>query len=215
MNKENNYLGISQAAKYLQVSQSTLRRWEKNGRLHPLRTAGGTRRYTRKQLDEALGKKQDQVPPSDQRITIGYCRVSTAGQKEDLKRQIEVVSNYCEVRGYQFKIIQDIGTGMNYHKKGLQGLLKLVCEDRCERIVINYKDRLVRFGYELIEEVCQEHHTAIEIINQTSNISDEQELVDDVLSVITVFSAKLYGKRSHKNQEIVSENKKMFEGKQK
>ncbi|EPB99611.1 resolvase, N-terminal domain protein [Lactobacillus delbrueckii subsp. lactis CRL581] len=85
---------------------------------------------------------------------------------------------------------------MNYKKKGLQELLRLVCEGGCSKIVVNYKDRLVRFGYELIETVCEEHNVDIEIINQTDDISYEEELTEDVLAIITMFSAKLYGKRS-------------------
>ncbi|GHN19273.1 hypothetical protein ME796_18200 [Lactobacillus delbrueckii] len=94
---------------------------------------------------------------------------------------------------------------MNYKKKGLQELLRLVCEGGCSKIVVNYKDRLVRFGYELIETVCEE-----QIINQTDDISYEEELTEDVLAIITVFSAKLYGKRSHRNEQIVAENRKLF-----
>lgn len=134
-------------------------------------------------------------------MTIGYCRVSSAGQKDDLIRQEQVVTNYCEQNGYKFKIIKDIGSGINYSKKGLQELIRLICNGDIERIVISYKDRLVIFGYELIE---------IEIINSTTEESNETEMVKDVLSIITVFSSKLYGKRSHKNKNIVEANKRLF-----
>ena len=134
-------------------------------------------------------------------MTIGYCRVSSAGQKDDLIRQEQVVTNYCEQNGYKFKIIKDIGSGINYSKKGFQELIRLICNGDIERIVISYKDRLVIFGYELIE---------IEIINSTTEESNETELVKDVLSIITVFSSKLYGKRSHKNKNIVEANKRLF-----
>ena len=109
--------------------------------------------------------------------------------------------NYCEQNGYKFKIIKDIGSGINYSKKGLQELIRLICNGDIERIVISYKDRLVIFGYELIE---------IEIINSTTEESNETEMVKDVLSIITVFSSKLYGKRSHKNKNIVEANKRLF-----
>lgn len=206
------YIGIKEAAAYLKVSVSTLRRWERKGLIVPLRTAGNRRRYTKKQLDTLLGV--DTRPNGDalasKSLVIGYCRVSTSGQKADLERQVEVVTNYCEKQGYRFRIIKDIGSGMNYKKKGLQELLRLVCEGGCGKIVLNYKDRLVRFGYELIETVCSEHNVDIEIINETDDVSYEEELTDDVLAIITVFSAKLYGKRSHRNEKIVSENRKLF-----
>ncbi len=206
------YLGIKDAAKYLKVSISTLRRWEKKGLITPMRTAGNRRRYTVRQLDDMLGlNTQKELGAVARRgLVIGYCRVSSSGQKADLERQAEVVANYCEKQRYQFRIIKDIGSGMNYKKKGLQELLRLVCEGGCSKIVVNYKDRLVRFGYELIETVCEEHNVDIEIINQTDDISYEEELTEDVLAIITVFSAKLYGKRSHRNEQIVAENRKLF-----
>lgn len=114
------YLGIKDAAKYLKVSISTLRRWEKKGLITPMRTAGNRRRYTVRQLDDMLGlNTQKELGAVARRgLVIGYCRVSSSGQKADLERQAEVVANYCEKQGYQFRIIKDIGSGMNYKKKG-------------------------------------------------------------------------------------------------
>jgi putative resolvase len=108
-------------------------------------------------------------------------------------------------RGYQFRIIQDLGSGLNYSKKGLKELINLISPKEISKIVINYKDRLIRFGYEMIEELCDLNGVKIEIINQTEDKSYEQELVDDVLSIITVFSSKLYGSRSHKSKKIKDE----------
>ncbi len=112
----------------------------------------------------------------------------------DLERQISTVSNYCVAKGYQFRIIQDLGSsGLNYSKKGLKELINLISTKEINKIVINYKDRLIRFGYEMIEELCDLNGVKIEIINQT---------VEDVLSIITVFYFKLYGSSSHKSKKI-------------
>ena len=112
---------------------------------------------------------------------------------------------------YRFRIIRDIGSGINYRKKGLTELIGLVYSGEAERIVVNYKDRLVRVGYEMLEEVCRLNEVEIEIINSTSEDSDEEELVKDVLSIITVFSSRLYGRRSHKNKDIIKENRRLFQ----
>lgn len=200
-------LNITEASEFLGVSKQTLRRWEESGDIKSHRTKGSHRRYDKNDLIKLKSFKQS----SRTRLTIGYCRVSSNDQKSDLVRQIETVSSYCSARGYQFKIISDLGSGLNYKKKGLKELIELICSNEVERIVINYKDRLVRFGYEMLEQLCQIHGVEIEIINHTEDKSYEEELVEDVLSVITVFSSKLYGSRSRKAKKIVSANKEMLE----
>ena len=203
------YMSISKAAEYLNVAKSTLRNWEAEGLITPLRTASNQRRYTKEMLDEVL---QGNVKASKPKklLTIGYCRVSSGHQKVDLQRQKDVVSRYCEVNGYQFKIIQDVGSGLNYKKKGLTELINMICKKQCERVVVNYQDRLVRFGFEMIETICQANDVELVVINQTDNVDPNSELVEDVLSIITVFSAKLYGKRSHQNARVIQESKKLF-----
>ena len=203
------YMSISKAAEYLNVAKSTLRNWEAEGLITPLRTASNQRRYTKEMLDEVLQGNVKAAKPK-KLLTIGYCRVSSSHQKEDLQRQKDVVSRYCEVNGYQFKIIQDVGSGLNYKKKGLTELINMICKKQCERVVVNYQDRLVRFGFEMIETICQANDVELVVINQTDNIDPNSELVEDVLSIIAVFSAKLYGKRSHQNARVIQESKKLF-----
>ena len=198
------YLPIRKAAEFLGVAVSTLRRWEKEGKLEPERTKGGHRRYSKEKLIAFKNKQENK------KFTIGYCRVSSSDQKEDLKKQIENVSDYCIANGYQFRIIEDLGSGLNYKKKGLKELLTLIENREIDKIVINYKDRLIRFGYEMLEELCKLNGVKIEIINHSEDKTYEQELVEDVLSIITVFSSKLYGSRSHKTREITEVNKQLF-----
>lgn len=199
-------VSIGEAAEILGVAKSTLRRWGEEGKLVPERTEGGHRRYNKKDLLAFKEKKE-----SNTKLTVGYCRVSTSDQKEDLERQVETVSNYCSANGYQFKIIKDIGSGLKYDKSGLQELIELIEKREIERVVLNYKDRLVRFGYGMFEQICELNGVDIEIINHTEDQSYQEELVDDVLSIITVFSAKLYGSRSNKAQKIKKTNKELFE----
>ena len=113
-------------------------------------------------------------------------------------------------KGWKPTIIEDIGSGLNYNKKGLLELIKLIETNQVERLVLNYKDRLLRFGSEIIFEMCKYHNVEIVIVNEDETKTHEEELVEDVLSIITVFSAKLYGSRSHKNKTIVDESKKLF-----
>jgi putative resolvase len=193
-------LSISEAAKLKGVSVSTLRRWETEGKIVPERTENGHRRYD---LATLLGIK------AELSYTIGYCRVSSHDQKEDLVRQKQVVELFCAQNGWQFEIIDDLGSGLNYNKKGLKRLIRLIVDSKVERLVITNKDRLLRFGSELIFSLCEHFGTEIVIINRTEDSSFEEDLATDVLEIITVFSARLYGSRSHKNKKIVDELKEV------
>ena len=193
-------LSISEAAKIKGVSTSTLRRWEAEGKLIPERTANGHRRY---ELSQLLNIQ------SELSYTIGYCRVSSHDQKKDLQRQKEVVELFCAQNGWEYKIIEDLGSGLNYSKKGLKRLIRLIIDCKVERLVLTHKDRLLRFGSELIFSLCEHFGTEIVIINRTEDSSFEEELANDVLEIITVFSARLYGSRSHKNKKIVEELKEV------
>lgn len=193
---------IGEAAKKLGVSISTLRRWEKEGRLVAERTSKGHRRY---RLDQLM-----RVESSDasKRITLGYARVSSHDQKDDLMRQKEVLQLFCAQRGWSFEIIEDLGSGMNYRKKGLIELLNRLLSGEIERLVLTHKDRLLRFGAELIFSICEIKRTEVVIINQSQETRFEEELAKDVLEIITVFSARLYGARSKKNQRLIDAMRK-------
>lgn len=201
-------LPIGEVSKEVGVSIDTLRRWEREGKIKSERTQGGHRRYN---LEEVLVYTNRNKPKD--RITVAYARVSTPNKKNDLERQKKVLELFCVSNGWKYKVISDIGSGLNYTKKGLKELIKLIELNEIDRLVLNYKDRLLRFGSELIFELCKYHNVEVIIITETENKSYNEELVEDVLAVITVFSAKLYGSRSHKNKQIVDENKKLFENK--
>ena len=203
-----NKISISEAAKLKGVSVSTLRRWEADGKLVPERTESGHRRYD---IAKLIGVK------AELSYTIGYARVSSHDtsassvqrQKADLVRQKQVIELFCATNGWQFETIEDLGSGMNYNKKGLKRLIKLIIDAKVERLVLTHKDRLLRFGAELIFSLCENFGTEVVIINRTEDASFEEDLASDVLEIITVFSARLYGSRSHKNRKIVEELKEV------
>jgi len=192
-------LSIKQAAEILGVSTKTLRRWEENGKIKAYRTKGGHRRYDLAQFHPLPNK----TVAKDARTTLCYARVSTSEQKEDLQRQVNMLQSYCCNHGWSFVVIQDTGSGLNYHKRGLKKLLKQICSGQLERLVLTHKDRLLRFGSEIVFSLCEHFAVEVVIINASENCSFEEELVTDVLEIITVFSARLYGSRSHKNRKIM------------
>lgn len=203
----NRLISINEASKQLGVSISTLRRWDKSGLLVAQKTPNGHRRYDLSKINpnllHGIGDKD--------RKTVAYARVSSHDQKDDLERQIQVLELYCAKQGWQFEIINDLGSGMNYHKKGLKRLLDDILNDKIGRLVLTHKDRLLRFGAELVFALCEARNVEVVIINQGENLSFEEELAQDVLEIITVFSARLYGSRSKKNKRILEAVKVVLE----
>lgn len=194
------YYSINEFSKILGVSAQTLRNWDANGKLHPHHTStNGYRYYSHEQLNQVMN-----IKPNLNRLTIGYCRVSSHKQKDDLERQIENVKTYLIAKGQPFEIISDIGSGINYKKKGLKELIKLITQNKVEKVVILYKDRLLRFGFELVEYIASLYNCEIEIMDNTEK-SEQQELVEDLVQIITVFSCKLQDKRAGKARKLVKE----------
>lgn len=199
---------IHEAAEALGVSAQTLRRWEREGRLLPdERTAGGRRRYDLARLKPEKFRSQAEAV----RKTVAYARVSSHDQKDDLERQKQVLELYCARQGWTFEVIADLGSGMNYHKKGLKKLLEAIIEGQVGRLVITHKDRLLRFGAELVFAICEAENVEVVILNQGEDTTFEEDLAKDVLEIITVFSARLYGSRSRRNQKLLDGVKKAVE----
>jgi putative resolvase len=201
MSKLRRFVPIGEAAQALGVSIATLRRWEESGKLADgsvERTEGGQRRY-----DLAVIRPELFRASTVDRQTIAYARVSSHDQKDDLERQKKVLEIYCATQGWSFEIVSDLGSGMNYRKKGLKKLLDDIVEQRVGRLVITHKDRLLRFGAELVFAICEARGVEVVIINQGEDASFEEDLAKDVLEIITVFSARLYGARSRKNQKLL------------
>ncbi len=198
-----NLLTVKEAAELLGVSTKTIRRWEEEGKITATRTPGGHRRFD---VSGLIANKKDDS------LTVAYARGSSNDQKEDLKRQVIVLESYCAKNGWSFEVIKDLGSGLNYRKRGLIKLIKLICTNQVERLVIIHKDRLLRFGAELLFTLCEIFGTEVIIINRTEDSTFEEDLAQDVLEIITVFSARLYGSRSHKNKKIVEQLKEVAKG---
>jgi len=204
---EKRLVKIGEASKILGTTPDTLRKWEATGEIVPTRkTKGGTRYYD---VAELLELDSGDYP------TIGYARVSSNDQKEDLVRQQAMLEAYCSAKGWRTEIIKDLGSGMNYRKKGLLLLLEKILRKQTKRLVITHKDRLLRFGSELVFTLCELQGIEIVIIHKGEQPSFEEELAQDVLEIITVFSARLYGSRSRKHKKLMTalteEGDKLFE----
>jgi len=162
------------------------------------KSAGGTRYYD---VGKIMGLGNEDMP------TIGYARVSSHDQNNDLVRQQELLEAFCAAKGWRNEVIADLGSGLNYKKKGLNRLLELILRKRMRRLVLTHKDRLLRFGSELIFALCEIQNIEIVIINQGEPPSFEEELAADVIEIIPGFRARLYGSRSHKNKQLLEDLK--------
>lgn len=181
-------------AKKLNVTVRTLQRWDRIGKLPAKRSPTNRRYYTDDQLLQFLGK------PQDNRKTVAYARVSTYGQKDDLRDQVAFIRQYANGKGIILdETITDIGSGLNYNRKKWNQLIHDVEKGKIKTIFITYKDRFIRFGFDWFERFCNEHDTKIVVLNNPDT-SPDQELVDDVINIIHVFSCRLYGLRKYKNK---------------
>lgn len=191
------YLSIGQSANFIGVSISTLRVWDRINKLKPsYRTVGGHRRYKLSDIHKICGLS----PKASKRKHIAYARVSSSDQKEDLTRQKQSLQSYCQRQYPSYELISDLGSGLNYKKRGLRKLIKAILSGEVDKIVLTHKDRLLRFGSEIIFELCSFFHTDIELIHEEEEVSDEMTLAKDVLEIITVFASRMYGKRAHQNR---------------
>ena len=193
------YYSIHEFSKFISRTPQTFRNWDLSGKLKPHHAgANGYRYYSHQQLNELLGIIDTQ------RKVIGYCRVSSNKQKDDLIRQVENMDKYLSSLSCEYEIIQDIGSGINYSKKGLKNLLKKINNKEVSKIVVFYKDRLLRFGFELVEYMANLNGCEIEVLDNTEK-TEQQELVEDLIQIVTVFSCKLQGKRANKTRKLVDE----------
>lgn len=193
---------IGKFAKEIGVSIQTLRNWHESKELVPIKiTNGGTRYYSDKQLDSYLNKNT-----AKQREICIYSRISNKSQKDDLANQIKFLKDYCNVKGYITVEYSDIGSGLNFKRKQWNILLSKVQNNEVEKIVISHKDRFVRFGFDWFESFCKLYDCQIEIVfNET--LSPQAEMIQDLISIIHVFSCKIYGLRKYKKE--IKENAKL------
>jgi len=184
-----------QLSQLLQVSKETLREWHQKGKLQAITTKGGHRRYL-------YNHENPQTPSNNTRKGIIYCRVSSSKQKPDLQRQILFLQQHFP----SFEVIKDIGSGINFKRKGLQRLLEQIMSGTVSKVVVAHRDRLCRFGFELFEQVFKRFNTRLEVFRDESIKEPVSELGQDLLSIITVFTARYYGARKYK---ILQEDKNL------
>src|SRR5438105_10944000 len=183
-----------QFGKLIGKSVNTLQKWDRKGILSAFRSPTNRRYYTHEQYLQYRG-----LISSEQGIVIVYARVSSPSQKKDLALQKEALRAYCLAHGIKVdEWVEDIGSALNYKRKGFNQTIEEIELGHVKRLVIGYEDRFVRFGYDWFESFCERHGTEIVVVNGEA-LSPNEELVSDLLAIITVFSARLHGLRSHKN----------------
>ena len=190
-------LTIKDTASYLNVSQDTLRKWDKANKLKPLKTPGGHRRYDTDTLNEFLCIKEKSK--EDKPIVCAtYARVSSNEQKQkgDLDRQSQRLSEYCAKHGLLVThIIKDVGSGLNDNRSGFNKLTDLIIKGEINKLVVEHKDRLTRFQFKFIKKMFESYGCEVIVINGI-DVSSEEELAADMLSLLASFSGKFYGRRT-------------------
>lgn len=190
---------IKRAKELLGVGTPTIQRWDRTGKIKTVRTAGGRRRIPESEIRRIQGIS------SNDTLIVGYARVSSASQKDDLATQVDLLKrNGIET------ILTDVGSGLNENRKNYQKLLKMIVERKLSKIIVSYPDRLTRFGFSTLESFCSSFGVKIEVLNENVYKTPQEELVQDLITIIAHFSGKLYGLRSHKSKKIVDAVKEVM-----
>ena len=202
------YYSTKKVTEILGVTAQTLRNWDKEGKLKPSYVKSNGYRYYSE--DSILSYTQERKTKKKLNV-IGYARVSSKKQSDDLERQINNLNTYISSKYDSFDIITDIGSGINYNKPGLKKLIEKINKKEVDLIIVLYKDRLLRFGFELVEYFAELNNVKIEILDKIDKNQDE-ELVEDLLQIITLFSCKIQGKRKTKTKQLIDDfSKKITE----
>jgi len=201
------YLSSKTVTQMLGVTAQTLRNWDKEGKLKPSYVkSNGYRYYSEESI---LSYTQERKTKKELKV-IGYARVSSKKQSDDLDRQVNNLNTYISNQYSDYEIITDIGSGINYNKPGLHKLIELINQKKVDKIIVLYKDRLLRYGFELIEYFAKLNNVEIEVIDKKDK-AEETELVEDLVQIITVFSCKLQGRRKANTKKLLKEVEKKIE----
>jgi putative resolvase len=189
---------LKAAKSFLGVTTKTIQKWDKEGKIKIIRTIGGRRRVPLSEIERLQGIKSHNTQ------IIGYARVSSATQKDDLQTQVQFLTQ----RGITH-ILTDIGSGLSEKRRNYRKLIQLILTHQIQKLVVTYPDRLTRFGFATFQQFCASYGTHIEVLNDTLYKSPQEELVQDLITLIAHFSGKLYGLRSHKAKKVVSSVKSL------
>jgi excisionase family DNA binding protein len=192
---------ITKASEYLGVSINTLKTLANRGKINSFKTSGSHRRFRQDDLDSYMGVEKEK----QEKLTVIYARCSTAKQKENLERQKDRLRKHAENKGYKFILIDEMASGINEKRKGIHKLIKLCFEGKVERILIEYKDRLARFGYEYLDAIFKNLEITVEIV-EAKEQKYEEELAEDIMKILTCYSARYYGRRGGRKKKNVEEN---------
>ncbi len=180
------------------LSRITLINYEKKGLIKPVRTPGGVRRYRVEDIERLLGmleEKRERVGK-----TVLYARVSTRKQQPYLENQVKRLEEYAKSRGWEYEVIKEIASGVNENRRGLQELLNMVKRGEVDRVVVKYPDRLARFGFHYLKEFFDGFGVELIVINGREGEKERvQELMEDLVAIVSSFAAKIYGQRGAKN----------------
>ena len=196
------YYSSKTVTQILGVTAQTLRNWDKEGKLKPAYVKSNGYRYYSE--DSILAYTNDKRKNKKQLNVVGYARVSNKKQSDDLERQVNSLKAYLDSKYDEYEIITDIGSGINYTKPGLKKLIEKINRKEIDLIVVQYKDRLLRFGFELVEYFASLNDVKIEVLDKIDKNQD-QELVEDLVQIVTIFSYKIQGKRKAKTKELISD----------
>jgi excisionase family DNA binding protein len=188
---------ITEASAYLGISINSLKTLANNNKINSFKTDGEHRRFREDDLDTYMGVKKEK----QERLTVIYARCSTAKQKENLERQKDRLRKHAEEKGYKYLVIDEIASGINEKRKGIHKLIKMCFEGKVERILIEYKDRLARFGYEYLDAIFRNLEVIVEIV-EIKEKKYEEELAEDIMKILTCYSARYYGARGGRKKKI-------------
>ena len=189
-------LTLSKASKIIGVTTKTLRNWDDAGKIKTTRTSGNHRRISMDEIRRLQGTTQS----STQIKTLAYCRCSTLKQKDNLDRQVGRVLEHCYTNKWDVELFKDIGSGLNENRREFKKLLKRVADNDVARVVVEYKDRIARYGFETFVVMCKNFNVEVIVLEEKEEQSFEEEMVDDIISLITSYSARIYGKRGGKKK---------------
>ncbi len=189
---------LKEAKSLLGVNTKTIQKWDREGKIKIIRTIGGRRRVPISEVERLQGitSQKSQI--------IGYARVSSATQKDDLQTQVQLLTQLGITQ-----ILTDIGSGLNERRRNYHKLIQMILNHQIQKIIITYPDRLTRFGFDTFQQFCASYGTYVEVLNDALYKSPQEEIVQDLITIIAHFSGKLYGLRSHKAKKVVSSVKSL------
>jgi putative resolvase len=181
---------LSKASKILGVTTKTLRNWDEAGKIKVVRTSGNHRRVPIEEIERIAGRKQ-----ASRTKTLVYCRCPTQKQQENLERQVGRVLEQCSRMNWIAELYKDIGSGLNENRKDFRRLLKRLRDEDVARVVVEYKDRIARYGFETFRHYCESHGVEVVILNDSVKKEFEEEMTEDIISLVASYSARMYGRR--------------------